>query len=292
MSLQRECPSNWTLDRVHVGELMPQEAQLVAEHLSGCSSCEARLVQRRLHFQSLRERNDFEAFLEMEVERHQALAASRSAERKSRKEASSETSSSWLDLLLLWRGWGRVAALSGVVLFLMALGLPKPETTERSLRKLTLPVGKSLVPAKGSLLFRALHFRKGAPYPLWLSPNQSLRAGDFIQFSYTSLKPRYLMVVGMNQSGESYVMIPFSKQRSVRVHAGEGKLPTDSSFELDDYVGLERFFCFYSSRSFSFQSVRDALRSRFEEEGKDLKKLKRVPGPWHVQSLLIHKIKK
>ena len=47
------CPSDFTLDRLHAGELAKEEAQRLEQHVSGCTDCTARLAERRAGFDAV-----------------------------------------------------------------------------------------------------------------------------------------------------------------------------------------------------------------------------------------------
>lgn len=47
------CPSDLTLDRLHAGELLRDQAQRTTEHVAGCSACQARMAERRAGFDGL-----------------------------------------------------------------------------------------------------------------------------------------------------------------------------------------------------------------------------------------------
>ncbi|WP_375767606.1 hypothetical protein NR798_38925 [Archangium gephyra] len=48
-----ECPSDFTLDRLHSGELSPAEAGETERHVAGCADCGARLAERKAGFDAI-----------------------------------------------------------------------------------------------------------------------------------------------------------------------------------------------------------------------------------------------
>lgn len=48
-----DCPSDLTLDRLHAGELPPEEAARAERHVAGCATCGARMAERRAGFDAL-----------------------------------------------------------------------------------------------------------------------------------------------------------------------------------------------------------------------------------------------
>jgi hypothetical protein len=48
-----DCPSDLALDRLHAGELPPEQAQPCERHVAGCAECGARMAERRAGFDAL-----------------------------------------------------------------------------------------------------------------------------------------------------------------------------------------------------------------------------------------------
>ncbi len=48
-----DCPSGFMLDRLHAGELPPEEAAKAERHVAGCADCGARMAERRAGFDGL-----------------------------------------------------------------------------------------------------------------------------------------------------------------------------------------------------------------------------------------------
>ena len=140
-------------------------------------------------------------------------------------------------------------------------------------------------------LFRMLYARKGSSRSQWLKNNQALKEGDLVQFSYVSPIPYYIMVVGVNEKGESYVFAPYKKKKSIRISSGHGKIPNDTALELDDYLGLERFFFVYSDKPFQLKILRSSIKKAFQGAKGKLLHLRSLPGTWQVKTLLIRKVK-
>jgi hypothetical protein len=48
-----ECPSDFTLDRLHTGELPAEQSQAAERHVAGCADCGARMAERRAGFDAI-----------------------------------------------------------------------------------------------------------------------------------------------------------------------------------------------------------------------------------------------
>lgn len=88
---------------------------------------------------------------------------------------------------------------------------------------------------------------------------QRVRPGDWIQFRYRSPSPLHLMVVGFNQKQEIFAYLPLQGTQSLRVPAGQKRLP-EKALELDDTLGRELFLMIVSREPFSLSSVKRHLK--------------------------------
>jgi hypothetical protein len=120
-----------------------------------------------------------------------------------------------------------------------------------------------------------------------------------IQFHYQLIEQGHLMIVSLNEKGDIFSFVPFQGKKSVDIDTIKGYLPRAGSLELDDYIGLERFFLFWSSRPFSLQELKSSLKQDWKNAHKDLRKMLIkntrksliVAKRWRFFSLLIEKKK-
>lgn len=160
---------------------------------------------------------------------------------------------------------------------------------------LTAPKGPIILVAKGSLW--TPFFARGnqpQPTPRVLRDGTVLYPNDLVQWSYRLGNPMFVFLVGMNQEGELYPMLPPKESsEALRIKAGKGALPQDNgqrrSFRLDRYLGKERFFVFQSSRPFSFQEIKNFLIPRWIKENKDIKKISIDSKRWSIYSVFFIK---
>jgi len=127
--------------------------------------------------------------------------------------------------------------------------------------------------------------------PRFAKEEQTLYPSDIVQFSYRTTQSLAVMLVGLNQKGEIYILSENDTKRSVRIPPGFGSFPKKEAFELDDFIGLERFFLIYSDNTFQFAEVKKTLREMWKAHGGDLRKLDVLNGPWGSRSFLIRKLR-
>ena len=139
--------------------------------------------------------------------------------------------------------------------------------------------------------FKTLYLRRGATRSFQAAPSQVLHPGDFIQFAYSAGRPHHVMIVSLNDKGEVSLFVPFSQSKqSYRVDSGRGLLPDAlGTLELDDYIGKERIFFVYASKSFTFAQLKRTIEQSFQQADRSVEKLKALPGPWQWKDLVIVK---
>lgn len=119
-----------------------------------------------------------------------------------------------------------------------------------------------------------------------------LAPNDFIQFSYLVPKTLYVMVAGINQRGQRYILIHNNNQ-SVRVRPGKGFFPTQNgkvkSFQLDDFIGLERFLFVASYKPFSWKVLQQEIQKSWLQQNQDIQKFKLSSKAWLYRSIWIRK---
>ncbi len=287
--MQKTHPSEWLLDRMHVGEASPQEQQRLEQGWKDNPLYSQCMSQREESFSLLHHQSGFDDFLEREFARHAALS-----ELKEPSSSAAFSRELWWDGLrrYLHSGWGSLATV-GVAVVCMIWVWPPLGKLSRQGRAVHTTKSQSWVAksrqSTSSVMLRALHFRQGSPHSSWLRSKQAVAPGDLLQFSLHAQQNTHVMIVGMSEKGETYVVVPFQGKASQLFPAGRGRLPPEGSFELDDYVGWERFYLFASDRPFTSVQAKRALQRSFVASGKAIRTLRDVPGPWRVSSLLIRK---
>jgi hypothetical protein len=301
-------PSEFALDQLHVGEQTATESGV--SQPATFPGLEERLALRQTRFAELHAKPDFQALLRKETKRHKELQARKATARQPRP-------AKWIEWLQhhSWFQLSMTCAAACVLIWLMPPNVshtnntsfettqsthtkrhPKPTKrviTIKSQRK--TQTTRNARKAKGSVIqvgqwqFRVLSYRKGAPYPNWLRNNAPVQPGALIQFSFLAHRPKHIMIIGMNRSGETYPFVPYLGKHSQAVNQPSGKLPANSSLELDDYIGPERFFFFVSHKPFSFAAAKRALKKAFETHDKNVSKIQAIAGPWTTGTLLINK---
>lgn len=283
--------SEFALDRLHVGECTEREANALQGLLQE-APLSKRLQERTETFSQLHRRPDFAALLQKEQARHQALGATSTNPPPEKTTKAPLTRLS--ELLSAW--WGQAwmpMVLIGAAALLVMQASPEVKYLSNETNQLSAPLlraqkAKGSTVQAGDVMFRALYFRKGAPYPKWLQKEAVLYGGDLLQFSYVAATPKHIMVVGLNDQGKPFPVIPGEGNDSQPIQAGIGKLPPNDSLELDDYVGAERYFFFASDRPFTYTQVKQAIALQFAKSRR-VQGLTNVPGPWQMISLLIQK---
>ncbi|TNE52563.1 MAG: hypothetical protein EP343_00075 [Deltaproteobacteria bacterium] len=267
------------------GELEPERNQWLANHLAHCETCQetCRLVmleneQLKSQIQSTFPEEvppvDLEAF----------YATFHSSQRS--KQVEQEQEAGGRGFPWLWGQWVGAGLVMAVILVLL---VPSSRDWlfgrlgERSRSSI------SLVPKASDGLDAHL---------LWMSPGQTkakrarykqvLLPRDLVQFVYEVPGPRYVMIAGINQQGEVFLLYHV-QEKSVKVSRLQGSLPQGESFRMDNYVGLERYFLVASTKPFAWSSLKQALLRTWSKQGKSLSRFRTLAGPWQVMSFLIEK---
>ena len=190
-----------------------------------------------------------------------------------------------------WGGWG-LAAMMGVLL-MFSIG-PKWLTFDRHPNKIAKSGLKPEV-----VSFRMYYNRPGDEPSQNKTRNVrevkadvSLHEGDLVQFRYKLSQPAYGMIVSINQRGEAFSFVPFQGKKSVYLDKTEGYLPGNSSLELDDYVGAERFFMVLSSKPFTYRTLAQQIKRCWRQAGRDVRQCQTLSRRWSFETLLIKKTKK
>ena len=86
----------------------------------------------------------------------------------------------------------------------------------------------------------------------------TLRAGDWVQFRYRANGHRYLFIVSVDDEGVLAPLYPDRRTRSVPIDA-RGRHVLEGSVILDDAVGPERLYAFFSPAPLKFADIEKLL---------------------------------
>lgn len=119
-----------------------------------------------------------------------------------------------------------------------------------------------------------------------------LRPKDLIQFAYQFSQPTYVAIVGINEQGKIYTLLDDGKKHSLLVAKGRSALPQEKgevrAFELDDYLGKERFFVLTSAKKIAVAMFTEKLSQAWKQKP-TLDSLPELSGPWNVASVWVQK---
>ena len=215
------------LDRLHWGELAPEQAAQLHEHVSGCDDCRRRMQLRRKGFAAFDE-------LDPDALRARIEASVRAETARSRR-----------------RWYGRLAPV-GLAAALVALVLlvVLPRTAPRH------GTGTGEIRAKGGFGMRIFRERRGRVESV-LS-GETFHPGDRLRFMVDLPRAGHLMIVGMEHSGRLYPCYPADgSSTSRRVEAGSGQVLA-GAVRLDESVGEEWIFAVLCEGPFSIEKLRAA----------------------------------
>ncbi|TNE44378.1 MAG: DUF4384 domain-containing protein [Deltaproteobacteria bacterium] len=119
-----------------------------------------------------------------------------------------------------------------------------------------------------------------------------LHPDDVVQFTYKLSKPAYVVVAGLTQKGDIYPLVLGQNKQSAKAEAGKGVFPRRGarvkSFQLDGYLGFERFFFIVSSKPVAWNTIKGFLSKAWSQQ-KDVRRLRPASKQWKVESVWIHK---
>jgi hypothetical protein len=237
-----EHPSEWTLRRLHAGELPSAEETRLRTHAAGCERCgtvlrEAEEAQRRFEAE-----HSFDRFAEG-VER----AAKRAG---SQGKASSGAARRWV---------GPVVAIAATVLVVVGLPSMRAEDPTQGVRtkggataELRVGGGDSQRVARTDL-------------PELLAPGERVRLG------YTPDTRGYVLALSVDVAGEVTPLYPESGQ-SLPVEAGSGMRWLPDSVEFTG-TGAERVVLVLTDTPVTVEDASAAARKAFEAGGRNVAKM-------------------
>ena len=181
-----ECPSDFTLDQLHLGHLDATERQAVEAHAAGCDRCPARIEARALGFAAFTQTDD------------RAILA---ALRTRIDEAESQSLASRLK-----RWWGPVLLVGvGAAAALLVTRAPPPPTATGGLTP-------DVTRLKGDVPLRVHRARGEAVAEV--QSGDSFQAGDRLMFEEDVKADGHLVVFGVEASGAVYRAWPLPGQQA------------------------------------------------------------------------------
>jgi hypothetical protein len=202
-----ECPSDFTLDRLHAGELPPAEAQQAERHVAGCADCGARLAERQAGFGAIDG-----------VDPRVMLGRIRKGLDEPARASVSERLSGWMRRLLAPVA---MAATAAVVLMVVVPGQQQ---------------GTRM---KGAL---ALHvFRLTGDHAEEVVSGDTFAPGDRLRFSVDVPSEGHVTVLGVEASGALYTAWPLEPGVQTRFEEGNG-ITLPGAVSLDAQPGREMLY--------------------------------------------------
>jgi hypothetical protein len=140
--------------------------------------------------------------------------------------------------------------------------------------------------SKGSFLVDTYFKRGGKVRPA--ADGQDFLEGDRLRFAYTSDRPGYLTVFGVDDQGKVFPYYPETTLESYYVEAG-GRILLPGSVELDNHHGWERIYAVWSETQLSDDVVRRAVASGLAAVEKDIRRVTVLDLPVEQVSLLLRR---
>jgi hypothetical protein len=140
--------------------------------------------------------------------------------------------------------------------------------------------------SKGSFLVDT-YFKRGGKVRA-VADGQDFLEGDRLRFAYTSDRPGYLTVFGVDDQGKVFPYYPEGTLESYYVEAG-GKILLPGSVELDSHHGWERIYALWSETQLADDVVRRAVASGLAAVEKDIRRVTVLDLPVEQVSLLLRR---
>jgi hypothetical protein len=238
-----EHPSEWTLRRLHAGELQADEATRTRTHAASCEQCGAVLREAEEAQRQFEAGLPFERF-EQGVKR---------AEEKARRQEQTRTGGSQ-------RWMGPLVALAATVLVVVAVRplleanpLPGVRTKGGAVAELRIGGGDSSQRmARTDVL-------------------EPLAPGERVRLGYTPDARRYVLALSVDEAGEVTPLYPEAGQ-SLPVEPGAGTHWLPDSIEFTG-SGTERVVVLLSDAPVTVEEATAAARQAFEASGRDVARM-------------------
>ena len=117
---------------------------------------------------------------------------------------------------------------------------------------------------------------------------QDFLEGDRLRFAYTSDRPGYLSVFGVDDQGRVF---PYYEEDSLAggyVEPG-ARVLLPGSVELDDHHGWERIYALWSETELRDDAVRAAIAAGFSAAGQDIRRATALDLPVEQVSMLLRR---
>ncbi|KFE67112.1 DUF4384 domain-containing protein [Hyalangium minutum] len=238
-----EHPSEWTLRRLHAGELPTPEATRARTHAAECEQCGAVLRAAEEAQRQFEAATPFERF-EEGVKR---------AEEKSRKEELARRGSAQ-------RWMGPVVALAATVLLVVAV---------RPL--LATSTGSGVRTKGGAVAELRIGGGEGTQRMARTNTPEPLAPGERVRIGYTPDTRRYVLALSIDSAGEVTPLYPETGE-SLPVKPGAGTHWLPDSIEFTG-SGAERVVVLLSDAPVKVEDATAAAREAFEAVGRDVAKL-------------------
>ncbi|QSQ14478.1 ACP synthase [Myxococcus landrumensis] len=240
--------SEWTLRRLHAGELVLTEAARVRAHAASCTTCGSVLrgiESNQTRFEQEHPYDRFEAGVARALERQQRQDAVKPAPRR------------WV---------GTTVALAASVLVVV---LARP----------LLPQGHGWDRSKGHGNVAELRIGGGPGPQREARPDspEALEPGERVMLGYKVSARRYMAAVSVDAIGEVTPLHPESGT-SASVEAGSELQWLQGSWELTG-SGVERVVLVMSDEPFTVESLVDAARRAFTSADGDVERMTSLPVP-------------
>lgn len=238
-----EHPSEWTLRRLHAGELPSAEATRARTHAAECEQCGAVLRQAE------ETQRQFEAAVPFE----RFEAGVKQAEEKARKQELARRGSAQ-------RWMGPVVALAATVLVVVAV------------RPLLAANAVSGVRTKGGAVAELrIGGGEGTQRMARTEAPEPLAPGERVRIGYTPDARRYVLALSIDAAGEVTPLYP-ERGESLPVEPGAGTHWLPDSIEFTG-SGAERVVVLLSDAPVKVEQATAAAHEAFEAAGRDVAKL-------------------
>lgn len=238
-----EHPTEWTLRRLHAGELPTAEATQTRTHAASCQQCTA----------VLRQAEEAQRQFESEIPFERFEAGVKQAEEKTRKQESSRGASRQ-------RWMGPVVALAATVLLVVAV---------RPL--LATNPGPGVRTKGGAAAELRIGGGEGSQRVARTDAPEALAQGERVRLGYTPDARKYVLALSVDSGGEVTPLYPESGQ-SLPVEPGAGTHWLPDSIEFTG-SGAERVVVLLSDAPMTVEDATTAARRAFEAGGRDVAKM-------------------
>jgi hypothetical protein len=201
-----ECPSDFTLDRLHAGELSQEQARETERHVAGCAECGARMAERRAGFDAIEG-----------VDPRAMLARIRTGLDSPARRPLSER--------LLVQARRLLAPVAVMATAAVALVVVTGQDVESPTTRMKGSLGLHVFRLVGDHAVEAVSGDKFAP-------------GDRLRFVVDLPAEGHVTVVGIEPSGKLYTAWPLDTESQTRFAAGS-RIMLPGAVALDDQPGRE-----------------------------------------------------